>query len=209
MQVALRHVARRIALVAALLSAVMLAVLAAYRMGPLSRQAGPLPVTGAVPRADLALQVFNPPRAVPPVRFSAADGRALSLDKFRGRVVLLDVWATWCGPCREEMPSLDRLDGKLGGADFAVLPVSLDGKGTAAVEPFYRALGIERLGIYLDPLGRGTRALAIPGVPTTLLIDRGGRMVAKKAGGAQWDSASMIALIRRYLPPDAAPTDGR
>jgi thiol-disulfide isomerase/thioredoxin len=207
MHALLRRAARGLALVTALL----LAGLAAYRYGPLSQHAGPaspLPLVGAPPPEDLVLAVFDPPRPIPAIRFTDADGQAQSLRDFRGRVVLLDIWATWCGPCRKEMPALDRLDGKLGGADFVVLPVSLDRTGLAAVAPFYRALGIERLGVYLDPLGRGTSALAIPGVPTTFLIDREGRLAARKMGGAQWDGPPMIALIRRFLPPDAAAATG-
>ncbi len=205
----LRRVARGLALFTALLCGVLLASLAAYRYGPLPPHAGPgapLPLVGAAPAPDdLALAVFKSPRPIPAIGFTDAVGRAKTLQDFRGRVVLLDVWATWCAPCRQEMPALDHLDGRLGGADFVVVPVSIDRNGHAAVEPFYRVLGIKRLGVYLDPLGRGTSALSVPGVPTTLLIDRYGRLLARKIGGAPWDSPPMIALIRRFLPPaDAA-----
>jgi thiol-disulfide isomerase/thioredoxin len=205
----LRRAARGLALSAALLFVVLLAGLAAYRYGSVSQHAGPvspLPLAGAPPQADFAPTVFDPPRPVPAIRFTDADGRPRSLQDFRGRLVLLDIWATWCGPCRKEMPALDRLDGTLGGADFVVLPVSIDRTGLAAVAPFYRALGIARLGVYLDPLGRGTSALSIPGVPTTLLIDPEGRLVARKMGDAQWDGPQMIGLIRHFLPADGAAT---
>jgi thiol-disulfide isomerase/thioredoxin len=204
----LRRGTRGLALLTALFCAIVLVAVAASRYPLLSRQAGPvspLPIIAAAPPpAKLALTVFDPPRTVPAIRFTDADGRAQTLEDFRGRVELLDIWATWCGPCRAEMPALDRLEGKLGGASFGVLPVSIDRNGRAAVEPFYRALGIARLGVYLDPLGRGTSALAIPGVPTTLLIDRNGRELARKMGGAQWDSPPMTAFIRRFLPQDGA-----
>jgi thiol-disulfide isomerase/thioredoxin len=205
MHALLRRAARGLALLAILL----LAGLAAYRYGPLARHVGsvsPLPIVGAPSSEDLTPAIFDPPRPVPAIRFTDAGGQTRSLRDFRGRVVLLDIWATWCGPCRKEMPALDRLDEKLGGADFVVLPVSIDRAGLAAVAPFYRALGIERLGVYLDPLGRGTAALAIPGVPTTFLIDREGRLAARKMGDAQWDGRLMMALIRRFLPPGAAAT---
>jgi thiol-disulfide isomerase/thioredoxin len=208
---ALQRIVRGLTLFTALLCAILLTALAAYHYGPLLHhvEAGAaFPLVGAAPPLDdLALVVFKPPRPVPAIRFTDADGRAKTLQDFRGRVVLLDIWATWCGPCRKEMPALDRLGGKLGGADFIVLPVAIDRNGSAAVEPFYRALGIKRLGVYLDPLGRGTSALAVPGVPTTLLIDRDGRLLARKMGGASWDSPPMIALIRRLLPPADAAAD--
>jgi thiol-disulfide isomerase/thioredoxin len=206
MCVRLSRVAWGIALLALLLGAV-LAGLAGYRYATLSRYAEPplLPqlATAPAPQA-LALTVFDPPRVVPHVRFTDADGRGRTLRDFRGRVVLVDIWATWCAPCRQEMPALDRLADKFSAADFVVLPVSIDRSGKAAVAPFYRALGIRKLGIYLDPLGRGTSALAIPGVPTTLLIDRAGGMVVRKIGEAEWDSPKLIALIRRYLAGVAA-----
>jgi thiol-disulfide isomerase/thioredoxin len=206
----LRRGTRGLALFTAVVCAILLAAFAASRFGLLSRHAQPLssvPIIGAAPPTrTLALKVFHPPRPVPAIRFIDAEGQAQTLQDFRGRVVLLDIWATWCGPCREEMPALDRLEGKLGGADFIVLPVSIDRNGSAAVEPFYRALGIKKLGVYLDPLGRGTSALAIPGLPTTLLIDRDGRLAACKMGGAQWDSPPMTAFIRRFLRSAGMPT---
>jgi thiol-disulfide isomerase/thioredoxin len=199
-----RRVAPGLALLAVLVCGAVLAGLAVSRLRPTS----PPPATGA-PSEALALTVFDPPRPVPAIRFTDADGRARTLADFRGRVVLLDIWATWCGPCRKEMPSLDRLARSLGRADFVVLPVSIDRDGREVVEPFYRALGIDRLAIYLDPLGRGTSALSIPGVPITLLIDRRGRMVARKMGGAEWDGAQTVALIRSHLPSGAATLEPR
>ena len=201
---------RRAALGTALLIAALLAGLAAYRYGVPPRYAGPLsPPPNPPAPAELALKVFDPARPLPAVRFADAGGRERTLREFRGRVVLLDIWATWCAPCRKEMPSLDRVESTLGAADFVVLPVSIDRTGMAAVAPFYRALGIRNLAPYLDPLGRGTSALTIPGVPTTLLVDRSGRMVARKVGGAEWNSPPMVALIRRYLPGAAAAADRR
>ncbi|MGH7065505.1 MAG: TlpA family protein disulfide reductase, partial [Stellaceae bacterium] len=158
----------------------------------------------ARPSDALALTVFTEPRPVPPIRFDDAAGHPLTLADFRGRVVLLNFWATWCEPCRREMPALDRLAAKLGGADFAVVPVSIDRGGVAAVKPFYKKLGLEKLAIYVDASGKASSALALSGIPASLLIDREGREVARKMGEADWDSPQMIALVRRYLGPDAA-----
>lgn len=170
------------------------------------------PVLRATDRArspdSLALSVFATPRPMPPIYFDDAAGRALTIADFRGRVVLLNFWATWCEPCRQEMPTLDRLAAKLGGPDFAVVPVSIDRGGAAAVEPFYKKLGLEKLAVYLDASGKAPATLGLPGVPTTLLIDREGREVARKMGEADWDSPQMIALVRRYLSPNAGAKPG-
>jgi len=114
-------------------------------------------------------------------------------------VVLLNVWATWCVPCRKEMPTLDRLQAKLGGKDFLVIPLSIDREGVAPVKRFYQELKFEKLAIYVDPSGKGSQALAIPGVPTTLLIDRQGREVARKMGPAEWDGEETLSLVKQTI----------
>lgn len=142
------------------------------------------------------------PRALPELRFLDNEEYMVSLADFRGRSVLLNIWATWCGPCREEMPSLDRLQARLGGADFVVVPLSIDLDGLAAVRAFYAELGLEQLGIYIDERHMAVPSLGIIGIPTTLLIDPQGREIARKAGPAEWDSPEAVAAIRREL--DAA-----
>lgn len=162
------------------------------------RQSAPATVsTGSASGNQLELSVFDQPHALPEVRFQDDQGRDLTLGDFRGRVVVLNVWATWCVPCRKEMPTLDRLQARLGGKDFLVVALSIDRKGVEAVRGFYQEVGVENLAIYVDPSGKGSHALAIPGVPTTLLIDREGREVARKMGEAKWDSPEMVSLVER------------
>jgi thiol-disulfide isomerase/thioredoxin len=139
------------------------------------------------------------PRPLPPLNFVNGDGAAMTLDDFHGRIVLLNVWATWCVPCRKEMPALDRLQGKLEAADFAVVPLSIDHRGRDAVERFYRELGLTSLRIYLDPSGNAPYAINAFGMPTTLLIDRDGRELGRVIGAAQWDDAAMVSRIKGYL----------
>ena len=153
---------------------------------------------------SLALSVFEPPRPLPEIRFQDDQGHDLTLADFRGRAVLLNLWATWCVPCRQEMPTLDRLEARLGGKDFLVIALSIDRKGVDAVRDFYREVGVEKLAIYLDPSGKGSRGLAIPGVPTTLLIDQEGREVARKMGAAEWDGPEMVSLIERTMRRQSA-----
>ncbi|MDE2166340.1 MAG: TlpA family protein disulfide reductase [Alphaproteobacteria bacterium] len=147
---------------------------------------------------------LDKPRSLPELHFANADGKDLSLGDFRGRVVLLNLWATWCVPCRKEMPTLDRLDAKLGGPGFEVVALSIDRRGLAAVQPFFKELGIKALRIYLDQSGKAAFTLDAPGLPTTLLIDRDGREIARKIGPAEWDSPEIEEVIRQHLSRKAS-----
>lgn len=141
---------------------------------------------------------WSTPRDLPTLPFKGEADKALSLADFRGKVVLLNIWATWCPPCREEMPSLDRLNAKRGGADFEVVALSID-RDTALVESFYEEFGIETLRGYFDPSAQAPNLLRAPGVPTTLLIDRNGREIGRALGPAAWDGEQVEALIDRAL----------
>jgi thiol-disulfide isomerase/thioredoxin len=164
------------------------------------RQSAPATVsTGSASGNKLELSVFDQPHALPEVRFQDDQGHDLTLGDFRGRVVVLNIWATWCVPCRKEMPTLDRLQARLGGKDFLVVALSIDRKGAEAVRGFYQEVGVENLAIYVDPSGRGSRGLGLPGVPTTLLIDQEGREVARKIGEAKWDGPEMVSLVERTM----------
>jgi thiol-disulfide isomerase/thioredoxin len=159
------------------------------------------PSTGAPQSSDLDFFILDMPRTLPDLHFIDGDGREMTLADFRGKVVLLNIWATWCVPCRKEMPALDRLQSELGGSDFQVLALSIDRQGKAVVEPFYRELGLKTLAIYIDQTGKATQALHTVGVPTTLLIDRDGREVGRKMGAAEWDSSEIVEIIRRHVGP--------
>jgi thiol-disulfide isomerase/thioredoxin len=145
------------------------------------------------------LVLHDTPQDVPELPFIDGDGNELSLAAFRGRTVLLNVWATWCVPCREEMPALDRLQTKLGGPDFQVIPLSIDRGGVPRVKAFYEELGLNPLGIYVDASGKAGYALGTVGIPTTLLIDPAGREVGRLVGPAEWDSPEYIQIIQRQL----------
>ncbi|MCH7711843.1 MAG: TlpA family protein disulfide reductase [Proteobacteria bacterium] len=149
--------------------------------------------------SEFPFDLLDPPRALPELRFVDGEGRPLTLADFRGKVILLNIWATWCIPCLREMPTLDRLQAKLGGPRFEVVVLSIDIGGVGVVKKFYRALRLEALGIYVDKTTRARTALGITGIPTTLLIDRQGREIGRFAGPAEWDSQEAIKTIRRYL----------
>ena len=190
----------RIAIPLLILVAVVGSVAAALALG-----------TGKGPPHAGEMQKFTPldaPRPAPDVTFSDADGRSTSLAAFRGKIVLVNLWATWCAPCVEEMPALDRLQAALGGDSFTVVALSSDRAGTKVVDPFVEKLGLAAIKPYLDPPGAATRAFAARGLPTSILIDRNGNEVGRLEGKAAWDSADAKALIRYYIDakPDAAGT---
>ncbi len=171
----------------------------------------PMPATAATAQAQRAAFEFRPldePRPLPALRFTDADGHDLTLGDFRGRLVLLNIWATWCGPCRKEMPTLDRLQARLGGPDFEVVALSIDRQGLAVVKPFYEELGLKALRIYLDASGKATQTLGTVGVPTTLLIDQEGREIGRVLGPAEWDSPEVESVIRRYMKRSSAAVSG-
>ena len=160
------------------------------------------PATAELPQsrpAEFDFSMLPTPRPLPTLTFLDRDGASKSLADFKGRVVLLNIWATWCVPCRAEMPALDRLQAKLGGQDFEVVALSIDRKGLDVVKPFYAELGLQALGVYIDRSGDAAHALETVGVPTTLLIDREGRELGRKLGPAEWDQPAAVALIQRAI----------
>lgn len=140
--------------------------------------------------------------------FQAANGETIDLSRFRGKVVLLNFWATWCPPCIYEMPSLDRLAAEMSGDKFAIVPISIDDKGLPTVAPFYRKHGLDNLDIYLDPDQRtaylftdnlNNAEFALYGLPISYVVDHEGRVMGYIAGAADWDSDAAKALIRYYI----------
>ncbi|MEQ8966302.1 MAG: TlpA disulfide reductase family protein [Azospirillaceae bacterium] len=163
--------------------------------------------TVAGPPLDGPMESFvreDPPAPAPAATLETPDGE-VALADFEGRVVLLNFWATWCGPCVEEMPALDTLQAELADRPFDVVAVSIDRGGAAEVRPFFEAHGIEALDIFLDPLGATPRAFEALGLPTTVLIDPEGRVVGRYAGAAPWDGPEARALIEHYMPDAPAP----
>ena len=133
-----------------------------------------------------------------------ANGRRMSLADFRGRRVLLNIWATWCGPCREEMPTLERLQVRLGGPDFQVVALSIDREGVDVVRDFYAELDLQALRIYVDTSTMAPINLNVLGVPTTLLLDGKGREIGRYTGPTEWDSEAVVSAIRERLSSASA-----
>ncbi|MEM9762955.1 MAG: TlpA disulfide reductase family protein [Pseudomonadota bacterium] len=158
--------------------------------------AGVLALAATPATARPSMPLHGAPRALRSPPFVDGDGQDLTLADFEGRVVLLNIWATWCAPCREEMPTLDALQARLGGPDFHVLPLSIDRAGLDPVRRFYDEIGIRHLGMYLAEDIRAMHAFAVIGLPTTLLIDRQGRERGRLTGPAEWDSPEAVAQIQ-------------
>jgi thiol-disulfide isomerase/thioredoxin len=176
-------------------------VLVVYLARPLG------PENGLRPGAGPAANPFRPlaPREAgkaPNVMFYDAEGRELTLSSYRGRVVLVNVWATWCDPCLLEMPSLDRLQRRLGGLDFTVLPLSQDAGGIPDVVPWYDRLGLVALPMLADRTGHARQAFGVRGVPFSVLIDREGRMVWRHLGPLEWDRPEAVAFIESVIAKD-------
>ncbi|MBV9395129.1 MAG: TlpA family protein disulfide reductase [Methylobacteriaceae bacterium] len=146
-----------------------------------------------------AMTVAKQPKPVTPLAFNGPAGQQETLDAFKGRVVLLNLWATWCAPCRQEMPALDRLEAKLGGPDFQVVAVNIDTTRLDKPRTFLNDVGVKALPFYSDPKAdvfyRLKQAGKVVGLPTTILIDRNGCEIGTLAGPALWDSPDGVALI--------------
>ncbi|CAN7492953.1 TlpA disulfide reductase family protein [Pararhizobium sp. LjRoot238] len=174
-----------------------LAALIAWKAGENTNQ---LSATG--PGGVDRLQNFvlhDTPAPVPELQFADGEGKPRSLADFRGKVVLLNVWATWCLPCRKEMPTLDRLQAELGGSAFEVVALSIDRGGADAVRKFYTEIGIQHLAIHVDASSQVAFALATAGLPTTLLFDAEGRELGRLIGPAEWDAPDMVAFLKTIV----------
>jgi thiol-disulfide isomerase/thioredoxin len=146
-----------------------------------------------------ALKRSNPPVAAPDIAFVDADGGSHLLSEFRGHGMVINFWATWCGPCVEEMPSLAALSRTLAPVDIAVLPLSSDRGGAPAVEAFFRKHAISGLPVLLDPSGAAARAFGAEGIPTSVIIDKAGRERARLEGAADWATPDAAAAVRKLV----------
>ena len=141
----------------------------------------------------------NTPQPLPEIQFTDGDAKSRTLADFRGKVVLLNIWTTWCPECRQEMPTLDRLQAELGGTDFEVVALSMDRKGPEVVRKFFAETGVEHLALNIDASSTAMLVLKAFGIPTTLLIDRHGREIGRLIGPADWDTPEMVEFIRSRI----------
>ena len=147
-----------------------------------------------------AMTLAKTPRLLPELNFEMAGGAPRKLSEFRGRLVLLNLWATWCVPCRQEMPALDGLQAQLGDREFEVVAINIDTARLEKRQEFLDGAGVRSLAFYADPKADVFQTLKaagkVTGLPTTLLIDRRGCEIGVLPGEAHWSSADALALIR-------------
>lgn len=156
-----------------------------------------------------ALALAGDPRPLPPLTFTDGAGKPVTLASFRGRDVLLNLWATWCVPCRLEMPSLDRLEAARGGKDFSVVAVNIDTARLDRPKFFLKEIGVKNLSFYADNSANIFETLKqdgkVLGLPTTILVGKDGCDIGTMAGPAKWDSADALALIGAEKAPGGTP----
>jgi len=204
---------RRLLTLAAVLLAAGFAIAAIYGIGAFSRNAPVGVCARAVelarrlsPLAHGEVAAFAPAEkelAVPDLAFRDASAGERHLSQWRGRTVLLNLWATWCVPCRKEMPALHALDQQLGGAQFEVVAVNIDTRDPNKPREWLRDVGIDKLAYYTDPSAKVFQDLKSVGraigMPATLLVDAAGCEIGTMAGPAEWASKDGVALITAAL----------
>ena len=130
----------------------------------------------------------------PAITVNSLNGKPLNLSDLKGKVVLLNFWATWCPPCREEIPSMMKLNSAMAGKPFQMVAVSIDEGGRPAIESFFKTSGFS-LPAYTDPDNRAAKAYGITGVPETFIIDKNGILIKKVVGPMAWDSPDVLSYL--------------
>ncbi|QDY68590.1 TlpA disulfide reductase family protein [Qingshengfaniella alkalisoli] len=159
-----------------------------------------IPALEGLRKGDMKKLVFhNEAKDSSNAKFVTMQDDPASLEDFRGKYVLLNFWATWCAPCRTEMPMLDELEAEFGGDDFEVVALATGPNAPAAIRRFVEDEGLENLTIYRDPKQKVAREMAVLGLPITVLLDPDGNEIARMQGDAEWNGESAKAIIAAML----------
>jgi thiol-disulfide isomerase/thioredoxin len=150
-----------------------------------------------------AVGVSNAPKPPPVIAFTGPEGQPMSLSDFKGKTILVNLWATWCVPCREEMPALDKLQAELGGADFQVVAINVDTRNREKPKAWLQDNGIKNLAYHADPEGKLLQVLQksghVVGLPTTFVVDASGCEIALLKGPAEWASPDAVTFMKTAL----------
>ena len=189
-----------------------------YGLGGLKRSSGDPSCAGAVELARkisplahgevAALTMATSPLKLPDLAFEDAEGKPRKLSEWRGKTVLVNLWATWCVPCRKEMPALDSLQAKLGGKDCEVVAVNIDTRDPEKPKNFLKEANLTKLGYFTDSKAKVFQDLKnigkALGMPTSVLVDGQGCEIANLAGPAEWASEDAIKLLKAAMQPAKA-----
>ncbi|MEX5727855.1 thiol-disulfide isomerase/thioredoxin [Rhodovulum iodosum] len=145
------------------------------------------------------LMFHDDPRAVPDIAVTARDGGEVRLSDYQGKWVVLNFWATWCAPCRVEMPALDRLQGEMGGPGFAVVTVATGRNSPRGIDKLFEETGVTRLPKLQDPSSALARNMGVMGLPVTVILNPEGQEIARMTGDAEWDSDSAKAIVAALM----------
>ncbi len=146
---------------------------------------------------EMSKLVMTDPAALPEAGLIGMGDAPHSMDEFKGKWVVLNFWATWCPPCREEMPSLDRLQAAM--PDIAVVPVATGRNDPAGMERFFTEAGVKNLTILRDPKSKLAHGMGVLGLPVTVIVNPEGQEVGRLMGGAEWDGAEAMALLQALI----------
>ena len=150
----------------------------------------------------MKLVVHSGPKAAPETSFTLDTGEKATLKAYNGKIVLVNFWATWCAPCRKEMPMLSQLQSELGGDDFEVVTIATGRNPPPAMKAFFQEIGVENLPLHRDPKQQMARDMGILGLPVTVILDRNGFEIARLQGDADWSSDSAKAILTTLIGGD-------
>ncbi|SDI48613.1 TlpA family protein disulfide reductase [Lutimaribacter saemankumensis] len=145
------------------------------------------------------LQFHAAPKALPVIAFDTAEGGKATLADYAGRVTVVNFWATWCAPCRKEMPMLDALQDELGGEAFEVVTIATGRNAPQAMKAFFEEIGVKHLPLHRDPNSALARGMGVLGLPVTVILSPEGVEVARLTGDADWSSDSAKAILRAMM----------
>ena len=157
----------------------------------------------AMRKGDMKKLMFHSaPKPVSAAPFVTADGGTGHLSDYQGKVVVLNFWATWCAPCRKEMPMLSDLQAELGGPDFSVVTIATGRNPLPAIKAFFSETGVKNLPLHRDPKQQMAREMGVFGLPITVILNRQGREIARLQGDAHWNSGSAKAIVKALINAD-------
>ena len=164
---------------------------------------GDLAAVKALRTGDMKKLVISEPGDVVEGTFTTRDGEQVSFSDMRGKALVVNFWATWCAPCRHEMPSLNALDAAMESESFDVIAIASGRNKLRAIDAFFAEEGIDRLEVYLDPSSGILRSLGAFGLPTTIILDAEGREIGRLMGDADWASDNAIEVLSALVGADS------